>query len=120
MAIAFGWLKRLFDRSTPTGRLTLQPGVQLPTWRKGKSALADKVAAAITASGAEPGDIVEVDEQGAARVVGRLPRIAGVEGDHSEHAIRGRIRAIYGDDAAHLVDVSHGSNVVVFRNQQTA
>lgn len=97
----------------------LSPDIHHPTWRKGKSTLEDKIAEVIAASGAEPGDIVEVDEYGTARVVGRSPRIAGEEGDKSEHAIRARIRKIYGNEAANIVDVTHSSNVIVFRKSES-
>jgi len=80
--------------------------------------LADKIAEVIAACDAEPGDIVEVDEHGTARVVGRRPRIVGEKGAMTEYVIRERLRKIYGDDVAYSLDVTNGSNVVVFRQSK--
>lgn len=115
-----GWLKRLRGESGVTGALNLQPGIGTAPTRNGKSPLSDAVAKAIAASGAEPGDIVEVDDQGAARIVGRRLHLAGEECDISEQAIRSRLGEIYGDDASNLADVTTGSNVVVFRTSKRA
>jgi hypothetical protein len=115
-----GWMKRLFGNSIPNPRPVLHTGVEVPTWHKGKSPKADKIAEAITACGAEPGDVVEIDEHGAARVVGRRPRVVGQESDQSGGAIRARLREIYGADAPNLIDdVQDGSNVIVYRNTKT-
>lgn len=72
---------------------------------------------AIAASGAQPGDIVEVDLDGRARVVGRRLCLAGEEPNLSEHAIRASLQELYGDDVPNLADVKRGNNVVVFRNR---
>jgi hypothetical protein len=59
----FGWMTRSFGRSAQVAPVAVDLTLQQPTWRKGKSILADRIAEAVTASGAEPGDIVEVDAQ---------------------------------------------------------
>jgi hypothetical protein len=70
--------------------------------------------------GVRPGDIVEVNELGAARVVGRRLHLASERPDASEEAIRDALARIYGDDAASLDNVTAGTNVVVFRKTQNA
>jgi hypothetical protein len=70
--------------------------VQTPPPRRGISPAADIIAKAVAASGAEPGDIIEIDQHGAARVVGRRPRIVDEKGDSSERAVRARLTALYG------------------------
>jgi hypothetical protein len=114
------WVKRLRGTSGVTGVLKLQPGVATPPARSGKSPFGDVVAKAVAACGAEPGNIVEVDEQGAVRVVGRRPHLAGEKGDISEQAIRARLGEIYGNDVPSVVDVTTGANVVIFRNSKRA
>ena len=111
------WLKRLFGGSKLSGEMVFEPDLLMPLARKGKDQFGEKIANAIVTSGAEPGDIVEVDEKGIPRVVGRRPRIVGQEVEMSEYTIRDRLRKIYGEDVAFSLDVKNGSNVVVFRNQ---
>lgn len=109
------WVKRLRRESAITGVLRLQPGAAPVPSRSGKPAFGDVVAKTIAACGAEPGDIVAVDEQGGARVVGRRPRLVGEKGDTSGQFIRARLGEIYGEDVSSEVDVTAGANVVVFR-----
>ena len=109
------WLKRLVSGSEPSGAIKLGYGVLEPVPRKGKSTFGDVIEKTLASIGARPGDVVEVDEHGAARVVGRRPRIAGKQTDMSEQAILAALKRIYGDDVASLVNVTAGANVVVFR-----
>jgi hypothetical protein len=121
MASLLNWLKRWVIKSDSgfevRGTIRLGYDISEPATRPGKSPFGGVIEKAIAESGAEPGDLVEIDEHGAARVVGRRPRLAGEgeQGDTSEQGIRARLKAIYGDDAAYLADVTAGANVVVFR-----
>lgn len=117
----FSWLRKILGSPARAGAaaLPLQTRLHEPMSRKGKSDLADKVVQAIGLSGAVPGDIVEVDDQGAARVVGRRPRLVGQPADDSEEGMRARLMRIYGSEAsAMLDDVTSGSNVIVFRKSK--
>jgi len=68
------WVRRRFGISA-VARGELQLGLlgesSVPQWRKGKSMIAD----AIAATGAEDGDTVAIDRDGQARVIGRTPRV---------------------------------------------
>lgn len=124
MAPTLNWLNRRVKRRgngfEVGGTITLGRAMPEPTTRYGKSPFGGLAEKAIAESGAEPGDIIEIDEHGAARVVGRPPRIAGEPNDMSEQGIRARLRAIYGDEAASLADVTAGANVVVSRKRNQA
>ncbi|GAB6852701.1 hypothetical protein [Paraburkholderia kururiensis] len=116
----FKWAKALVGRPEPSGVFKLGHGVAAPTTRMGKSPLSDVIAKTLASIGARPGDIVEVNEFGAARVVGRRPHLAGERPDASEQAIREALTRIYGDDAVGLDNVTAGANVVVFRKTRNA
>jgi len=92
--------KGLVSGAEHTGAFKLGYGVAEPTTRMGKSALDDAIVKTLASIGARPGDIVEVNEIGAARVVGRRPHLANAQPDASEQAIRAALRRIYGEDAA--------------------
>lgn len=109
------WLKRLVSGSEPSGVIKLGYGVLEPASRKGKSPFGDVIEKTLASIGARPGDVVEVDEHSAARVVGSRLRIADEQTDMSERAILAAFKRIYGDDVASLVNVTVGANVVVFR-----
>jgi hypothetical protein len=115
MGPILNWLKRLVAASEPSDVIKLGFGVLEPVSRKGKSPFGDMIEKTLASIGARPGDVVEVDEHGTARVVGRRPRIAGEQTDMSEQAILAALKGIYGDDVASLVNVTAGANVVVFR-----
>jgi hypothetical protein len=107
--------KATFAASEPSDVIKLGFGVLEPVSRKGKSPFGDMIEKTLASIGARPGDVVEVDEHGTARVVGRRPRIAGEQTDMSEQAILAALKRIYGDDVASVVNVTAGANVVVFR-----
>ncbi|MGC4418492.1 MULTISPECIES: hypothetical protein [Cupriavidus] len=109
------WARRLVGGSEPRGGIKLVYGVPETASRNGRSPFSDAILKTLASVGARPGDIVEVNEFGAARVVGRRPHLANEQPDVSEEAIRVALRGIYGDDAASLANVMAGSNVVVFR-----
>ena len=109
------WLKSLRSGPKPSGLIKLGYGVPAPAWRSGKTPFGGIVEKTLASVGALPGDVVEVDEHGTARVVGRRPRVAGKQPEMSEQAITAALRTIYGDDVASLVNVTAGANVVVFR-----
>ncbi|MBB5546658.1 hypothetical protein [Paraburkholderia fungorum] len=117
MDSTLNWQKRLIRGREASGVIKLgsSESAPAPTSRNWKSPFGGVIERAVAASAEEPGDIVEVDDHGAARVVGRRPRVAGAPSDISEQAIRARLRAIYGDEASRLGDVKAGANVVVFR-----
>ncbi|MBW5285285.1 hypothetical protein [Burkholderia gladioli] len=71
-----------------------------------KSPFSDAIVKTLASIGACPGDIVEVNEFGAARVVGRRPHLASERPDASEQAILEALTRIYGDDAAGLDNVT--------------
>ncbi|MEM5460728.1 hypothetical protein VSR69_38800 [Paraburkholderia phytofirmans] len=114
------WAKQLIGGSEPSGVFKLGHGVAEPTTRMGKSDFSNAIIKTLASVGARPGDIVEVNELGAARVVGRRPHLTSELPDASEEAIRDALRRIYGDDAAGLENVTAGTNVVVFRKTQNA
>ncbi|WP_225031031.1 hypothetical protein [Paraburkholderia sp. XV] len=109
------WAKGIVGGSEPSGVFKLGYGVAEPTTRMGKSAFSDAIVNTLASIGARPGDIVEVNELGAARVVGRRPHLANEQPDASEQALRAALRKIYGEDAASLDNVTAGANIVVFR-----
>lgn len=109
------WAKRRFGESEPAGVFKHGYGVAEPTTRLGKSAFSDAIVKTLASIGARPGDIVEVNERGAARVVGCRPHLASERPEASEQAIRDALRRIYGDEAATLDNVMAGGNIVVFR-----
>jgi hypothetical protein len=116
--LIFRWIKRFVGVSEPSGVLKLGYGAPAAVSRHGRSPFSDAIVRTLASVGARPGDIVEVNAIGAARVVGRRPHLANEQPDVSEQAIRAALRTIYGDDAAILANVSAGSNVVVFRTPQ--
>ncbi|MBW5285083.1 hypothetical protein [Burkholderia gladioli] len=118
----FKWAKDLVGKPEPSGVFKLGHGVAAPTTGMGKSPFSDAIVKTLASIGACSGDIVEVNEFGAARVVGRRPQLAGGRPDASERAIREALRRIYGNDAAGLdnVTVTAGANVVVFRRTKNA
>lgn len=65
------WAKRLVGGSEQSGVFKLGYGVAEPASRKGRSPFDDAIVRTLASVGARPGDIVEVNELGAARVVGR-------------------------------------------------
>ncbi|MBJ9711213.1 hypothetical protein [Burkholderia gladioli] len=116
----FKWAKDLGGKPEPSGVFKLGHGVATPTTGMGKSPFSDAIVKTLASIGACPGDIVEVNDFGAARVVGRSPHLASERPDASEQAIREALTRIYGDDAAGLDNVTAGANVVVFRRTQNA
>ncbi|UKD18072.1 hypothetical protein L3V59_42105 (plasmid) [Burkholderia aenigmatica] len=115
MGLIMKWVKRLVRRSEPTSIFELGSGMAVPVSRNGRHPFDDAIIRALAFVGARPGDIVEINELGLARVVGRRPHLPGEQPDQSEQAIRAALSRIYGDDAASLAGVTAGSNVVVFR-----
>lgn len=111
----FKWAKAHIGSPEPSGVFKLGHGVAEPTTRMGKSPFSDAIVKTLASIGARPGDIVEVNEFGAARVVGRRPQLAGEQPDASEQAIREALTRVYGDEAASLDNVTAGANIVVFR-----
>ncbi|MGP8431927.1 hypothetical protein ACT2FY_00400 [Paraburkholderia fungorum] len=109
------WAKGLVSGAELSGVLKLGYRVAEPTTGVGKSAFSDVIVKTLASIGALPGDIVEVNEFGAARVVGRRPHLANEQPDASEPAIRAALTKIYGEDAGRLDNVTAGANVVVFR-----
>lgn len=110
------WIKQVFSKK-PVAGVLIGPNFDPFQPRAGKSDLSKVIDQAIEASGAQAGDIVEIDGNGMARVVGRRPALAGQEHSPTEHAIRATLRELYGEDVPILADVKRGSNIVVFRNQ---
>lgn len=109
------WVKRLVGGAEPRGVFNLSYGFPKASSRNGRSPLSDSILRTLASVGARPGDIVEVNEFGVARVVGGRPYLANEQPDVSEQAIRAALNRIYGDDAASLANVTAVSNVVVFR-----
>ncbi|ASL48882.1 hypothetical protein bAD24_p00905 (plasmid) [Burkholderia sp. AD24] len=70
------WAKGLVAGAEPSGAFKLGYGVAKPTTRMGRSAFSDAIVKTLASIGARPGDIVEVNEFVAARVVGRRPHLA--------------------------------------------
>ncbi|CAB3973542.1 hypothetical protein BCO37747_08157 [Burkholderia contaminans] len=109
------WVKRFGRGPEPSGVFKLGHGIATPATGMGRSPFSDAIVRALASVGALPGDIVEVNEFGMARVVGRRPHLANEQPDMSEQAIRAALERIYGVDAAILANVTAGSNIVVFR-----
>ncbi|WP_334026268.1 hypothetical protein [Burkholderia gladioli] len=86
----FKWAKDLVGKPEPSGVFKLGHGVAAPTTGMGKSPFSDAIVKTLASIGACSGDIVEVNEFGAARVVGRRPQLASGRPDASEQAIRER------------------------------
>lgn len=110
------WIKQLIS-TKPAAGILIGPKFDPYQPRAGKSEFSKVIESAIAASGARPGDIVEVDQHGMARVVGRRLCVAGEKQNLSEHAIRAKLMELYGEDVPILSDVKRGGNVVVFRKQ---
>ncbi|WP_321944032.1 hypothetical protein [Paraburkholderia tropica] len=107
--------KRFFSKPELNGGIRVGYGVEEPMPRMGKSPFSDAIVKTLASIGARSGDIVEVNEHGSARVVGRRLHLASETPDASEQGIREALRRIYGDEAANLDNVMVGGNIVVFR-----
>ncbi|PRG14962.1 hypothetical protein C6Q17_07470 [Burkholderia contaminans] len=82
------WVKRFGRGPEPSGVFKLGHGIATPATGMGRSPFSDAIVRALASVGALPGDIVEVNEFGMARVVGRRPHLANEQPDMSEQAIR--------------------------------
>lgn len=112
------WVKRLVGGSQPSGVFKLGYGSPVASSRNGRLPFDDAILRTLASVGARPGDIVEVDAFGAARVVGCRPHLANEQQDVSEQAIRAALKMIHGDDAASPAYVTAGSNLVVFHTHK--
>ncbi|WP_321908241.1 hypothetical protein [Burkholderia cepacia] len=109
------WVKRFGRGPEPSGVFEFGHGIATPATRMGRSPFSDAIIRTLASVAALPGDIVEVNEFGMARVVGRRPHLANEQPDLSETAIRAALGRIYGVDAPIIANVTAGSNVVVSR-----